>query len=106
MTDLMYNNESLKIPGVPWPDWNWTEEVPNTAPVTHGIVEGTNIGYIYVSLHTWRFQAGNLSPDSDQRFSQAVAELWNTDGLIIDLRHDHGGELRQTSKAPSARCSI
>jgi hypothetical protein len=93
MTELMYNNESLKIPGVPWPDWNWIEDVPNTAPVTHGIAEGTNIGYIYVSLHTWRFRPGNLSPDSDERFSQAVAELRNTDGLIIDLRHDHGGRV-------------
>jgi hypothetical protein len=85
MIDSMWNNECLKIPGVPWPDFN-TDKETNTQGASHGIVEGTNIGYIYVSKHTY--------PDAKNRFDQAITELWNTDGLIIDLRGDTGGDSR------------
>ncbi len=90
MIDSMYNNESMEIPGVPAPDWNWADETPNARPVTHGIVEGTNVGYIFVGLHTSK-DWGDPFPDTEELFSQAIGELKNSDGLIIDLRHDRGG---------------
>ena len=40
------NNEQLPVPGVPFPDPN---EI-NERAVFYGIVEGTNIGYIYLIL--------------------------------------------------------
>ena len=90
MIDSMYNNESLAVPGVPWPDWS---EVPNAKPVTDGIVEGTNIGYIYVASHTSK-DKGDPFPDTEELFTRAIGELWGTDGLIIDLRHDRGGQVK------------
>lgn len=92
MIDTLYNNESLDVPGVPWPDWSWGWGLSrdNVRPVSHGIVQGTNTGYIYVAQHRSR-ERGDPSPDSEERFAQAIEELWDTDGLIIDLREDQGG---------------
>jgi hypothetical protein len=94
MTDSMYLKQCLKVPGVPWPDFN-TDKWANTQGVSHGIVDGTNIGYIYVTKHTY--------PDAQNRFDQAITELWNTDGLIIDLRFDTGGDTRTNFNETFAR---
>jgi hypothetical protein len=70
--------EQLPVPGVPMPSEDLLAGV-----VTYGIVEGTNIGYIYV-----RHQTAIQLP---AQFNGAVYALRNTDGLIVDLRLDYGG---------------
>jgi hypothetical protein len=70
--------DQLPIPGVPMPS-----EDLLTGDVTHGIVQGTNIGYIYVRHHE--------DPKISTQFDDAVKALASTDGLIIDLRLDYGG---------------
>ena len=70
--------DQLPVPGVPMPSNDQF-----TGSVSYGIVEGTNIGYIYVRHHQL--------PEISTQFDAAVAALSNTDGLIIDLRLDIGG---------------
>jgi hypothetical protein len=72
------NNEQLPVPGVPMPTY-----VPNCCAVTYGIIDGTNIGYIYV----WRQNYSSV----DDEFDDAVLALMETDGLIIDIRTNWGG---------------
>jgi hypothetical protein len=73
-------SEQLDVPGVPLPaygrDW-----------VSWGVVEGTNIGYIYV----WGWTG-----DAGVQFERAVRDLTQhrpTDGLILDFRFNVGGNL-------------
>jgi hypothetical protein len=76
-------NEQLPVPGVPMPD------LEKNIFVTWGIVEGRQVGYIYVA--SW-------SPDEQyaisDKFYEAVHTLLNhsqTKGLIIDFRLNVGG---------------
>jgi len=68
--------EQLQIPGVPLPvSGNY---------ISHGIIEGTNVGYIYIFY---------LHGDGTQ-FRGAVSAIMfdnQTDGLIIDMRRCQGG---------------
>ena len=73
----MPNNEQLSVPGVPFPDWY------NQQYVSYGIIDGTNIGYIYLCLE--------VAGISDQQFYEAVTALSETDALIIDMRINGGG---------------
>jgi hypothetical protein len=76
--------ESLAVAGVPKPVAPF---VAGGLPVTWGIVDGTRIGYIYVTA--WQGNAETL-------FAQAVEELsqkQETDGLIIDFRFNGGGNM-------------
>jgi hypothetical protein len=57
---------------------NWT-----SGAVTYGIIDGTNIGYIYVYHHAYQ--------GVSSEFDAAVQALMETDGLIIDIRLDWGG---------------
>ena len=72
------NNEQLPVPGVPMPEFNW-----DAGAVTYGVIDGTNIGYIYVYHHNYY--------EVSSEFDQAVMSLMGTDGLIIDIRFDWGG---------------
>ena len=79
----LWGNEQLPIPGVPMPN------VFEDDYVSWGIVEGTQIGYIYVA--SW-------DPDPQlhisQQFYYAIDSLMNyneTTGLIIDFRLNYGG---------------
>jgi hypothetical protein len=74
----MLNNEQLEIPNIPFPAY-WNGEI-----VTYGILENSNIGYIYV-FSMWPETAGDL------QFYEAISALQNTDGLIIDMRSSEGG---------------
>ncbi len=74
----MLNNEQVKIPGIPFPTYF------NDQLVTYGILNNTNIGYIYLFAE-WPEET------ADQQFAQAVSALRNTDGLIIDMRLNFGG---------------
>jgi hypothetical protein len=94
-TDFIWGNEQLPIPGVPWP-YEGTENIMDPLQfgdfISWGIVEGTNIGYIYALA--W--------PDNQQipgsniaiEFFNALDSLmnhYNTEGLIIDQRLNFGG---------------
>lgn len=75
-----YCTEQLPVAGVPKP-------AGPADLVTWGTVEGTRIGYIYVTV--WTADAGT-------RFEQAVRELTQdrvSDGLIIDFRFNRGGNM-------------
>jgi hypothetical protein len=93
----LINTDQLPISGVPFPD---TE---NGHWVSSGIVEGTNIGYIYV----WNWlEAGDLpfhvAINTGDAFFQAVQTLkdeHNVSGLIIDSRYNWGGYALEVSKA-------
>lgn len=72
--------EQLAVSGVPKP-------AGLTDVVTWGLIDGTRIGYVYVAA--WQGNAGT-------RFEQAIRELTQereTDGLIIDFRHNRGGNM-------------
>ena len=72
------NCDQLPIPGVPMPSEDLLSD-----DVTYGIVQGTNIGYIYVRHH--------VDAKISSQFDAAVKALANTEGLIIDLRLNYGG---------------
>ena len=71
------HSDQLPVPGVTMPSENLL-----AGDITYGIVEGTNVGYIYVRHHT--------DPKITTQFEAAVRALENTEGLIIDLRLDWG----------------
>ena len=73
------NNEQMPIPGVPMP----LGFFETNGAVTYGIIDGTNIGYIYV----YHEQYAGVSNE----FDAAVQALMQTDGLIIDIRVNWGG---------------
>jgi len=78
--------EQLSVPGVPMPDIDAGERS------SYGIIEGTQIGYIYV----WSW-ADNI----EDEFFNAVNALMNdyeTTGLIIDLRLDYPGSMHLANK--------
>ena len=80
--NYIVNNEQMPIPGVPMPLGYFSDH----GAVTYGIIENTNIGYIYVYHHSY---AGVSS-----EFDAAVRASMETDGLIIDIRIDWGGSYR------------
>lgn len=70
--------------GFPWTDYlDWHYVDGTEQDVSWGIVEGTNIGYIYV--YSW------ISNTEGGLFADAVEALMSTDGLIIDQRFNVGG---------------
>ncbi|MFC2094779.1 T9SS type A sorting domain-containing protein [Bacteroidota bacterium] len=73
----MLNNEQLSVPGVLFPNFY------NQQYVSYGIIDGTNIGYIYLYQE--------VQGISDQQFYEAVTALLETDALIIDMRLNFGG---------------
>ncbi|UCC79685.1 MAG: T9SS type A sorting domain-containing protein [Candidatus Zixiibacteriota bacterium] len=77
----LWCTEQMDIRGVPMPDYYTGQRA------SYGIVEGTQIGYIYVI--GWSGSAG-------QEFYDAVYDLMNnyqTTGLIIDFRTNFGGNM-------------
>jgi len=89
-TDLLVNqhgriwcNEQLPVPGVEMPDF-WAPDY-----ITWGVIEGTQIGYIYVASWAWQeeFQIR-------QQFYEAIDNLMHyhdTIGMIVDFRLNQGG---------------
>ncbi len=75
--------EQMPVNGVPFPD------LASKQMVSWGVVEGTNIGYIYVL--DW--DPTNVGTTATL-FSSAVDELWHdrkVEGLILDFRSTGGG---------------
>jgi len=84
--NLMCNNEQLPVPGVPF----LNPDEFDKQSVTYGIVEGTNIGYIYLCAEIYEGLLG-LNYNTDEQFYEAVKSLSGTEGLIIDIRFNYGG---------------
>ena len=93
-TDLLVNqrgtiwgNEQLPVPGVEMPDFI------NEDYITWGVIDGTQIGYIYVASWHWEDQY-----QISEQWYEALNELMHhheTDGLIVDFRINYGGDMRQ-----------
>ena len=75
----MFNNEQMEIPNIPFPDYY------NDDPISYGVLENTNIGYIYVF-------AEYPPPTAESEFLEAISALKETDALIIDMRLNFGGD--------------
>ncbi len=86
-TSSMTNNEQMPIPGVPFPPVPFPSNF-NTEPISYGIIQNTNIGYIYIFHHMVTFKM-------NQKMLEAVDSLKNTDALIIDMRFTGGGWISQ-----------
>lgn len=81
LDDWLWTTEQLPIDGVPFPDFD------NGQLISWGIIEGTQIGYIYGWGWIW---------DAEQEFFDAVHQLMfenDTEGLIIDFRFNMGGNM-------------
>ena len=75
-------SEQMPVQGVPMPDWQ------DNKTVGYGVVQGSNIGYIYV----WGW-FGNSELD----FANAVYDLTQVrkvEALVVDYRYNVGGFLR------------
>jgi len=84
----IFCTEQLDIPGVPMPDYLYAGE-----RASFGIIEGTQIGYIYII--GW---SGNV----EEELYNAVSTLMNdyeTTGLIIDSRTNYGGLMHLGQKS-------
>lgn len=80
-TTNLWCTEQVPVPGVAMPD------IAHGELVSWGVVEGTDIGYIYGWGWAW---------DAESEFSEAVRALTqdlSTDGLIIDFRFNLGGDM-------------
>jgi hypothetical protein len=77
----IFSTEQMDIPGVPKPDLS-SDEV-----VSYGIVEGTNIGYVYGWGWFWEAEAEFLDA------IKTLMEDYDTDGLIFDFRMNYGGNM-------------
>jgi hypothetical protein len=79
----IWGNEQLDVPGVEWPN------IFQDDYVSWGIIDGTQIGYIYVTA--WTFDP---IYQISQQFYNAIDSLMHhnqTDGMIIDFRLNYGG---------------
>ena len=82
--DPMMGNEQPGISGIPFALY-WTKPWPGLGQSsTYGRVPGTNTGYIQL-VSEWP------ATQADQLFLNAINALWNTNGLIIDMRWNAGG---------------
>ena len=84
LSQTVYATDQVPVPGVLMPQWPY-----GVGPsVSWGVVQGTNIGYIYV----WDW----ASPNTAQLFNNAIYDLRhnkNVEGLVIDFRMNWGGDL-------------
>ena len=76
-----HNNEQLEIPNIPFPTFNGQ----TGTTVSYGVLENTNIGFIYL--------IAEYGDQTNDEFFHAVMSLRSTDGLIIDMRYNTGGQI-------------
>jgi len=79
----IWGNEQLPVPGIEQPDFI------NEDFVKWGIVEGTDIGYLYIASY-------DLNPQLaiHDKIYEAIQDFmynWETSGFIIDYRINYGG---------------
>jgi hypothetical protein len=97
-TGFIWGNEQLPVPGVPWLNVppgiiQWPSQLGDY--VSWGIIDGTQIGYIYVA---------ELTASPGVEFFQAVDSLMNhyeTTGIILDIRVNYGGTFGSDKQALS-----
>jgi len=77
------NNEQMAIANIPFPNVMPYPVISDTV-VTYGILNSTNIGYIYLAME-------RPTSTADVQFYDAINALKNTDALIIDMRLNFGG---------------
>ncbi len=101
-TGFIWGNEQLPIPGVPWFNVN-TGNIQFVSQlgdyVSWGIIDGTQVGYIYVGALTSDWQ-----PNLSTEFFNAADSLmhhFDTDGLILDIRLNYGGMIETANLALS-----
>jgi hypothetical protein len=82
----MLNNEQLPVQNIPFPNFPRYSTSSDTV-VTYGVLENTNIGYIFLAYEP---PTGN----ADIQFYEAINSLKNSDALIIDMRFNPGGNAR------------
>ena len=82
----LWATEQMDIPGVPMPDFS-SDEV-----VSWGIVDGTNIGYIYSIA---MFPPANATAIYNTWLSalDTLQNVYNVEGLIIDYRTFYGAQI-------------
>jgi hypothetical protein len=81
----VWQSDQVPVAGVPMPETQAMD-----GPVTWGIVQGTNIGYIYA----WDW----YSSATAQKFSSAIYDLCyvkRVNGLVLDFRMNWGGNFLQ-----------
>lgn len=91
----LLTSDQLPVAGVPFPDLN------NGHFVSWGIVQGTQIGYIYTWSWTISDDFNYPTFNAGDEFLQALQILVNDfqiEGLIIDSRFNIGGHGRQYTK--------
>jgi hypothetical protein len=79
----IWGSEQIDVPGVTWPDRSQNDRV------SWGVVEGTKVGYVYVT--SWSFDA---QFGIRQQFREAIDNLMHdtvTAGIILDFRFNTGG---------------
>jgi hypothetical protein len=88
-TPTLWATDQVPIAGVPMPQGCYLN---GTGPaVSWGVVQGTNIGYVYV--WEWDGELGRPGPVA-QLFHDAIYDLRhnkNVDGLVLDFRTNWGG---------------
>jgi hypothetical protein len=83
LSETVWASEQVPIAGVPMPQGVGEDGVVD---VSWGVVQGTNIGYVYV----WDW----MSYNTGQLFRRAIYDLKNNkkvDGLVLDFRMNLGG---------------
>ena len=79
----IWGSEQIDVPGVVWPNRSQGDRV------NWGVVQETNIGYVYVT--SWSFDAQFAIR---AQFREAIDKLMNevkADGIILDFRFNTGG---------------
>ena len=75
----LFCTEQLPVAGVPM-----TDSITATKDVKWGIVQGTNIGYVY--SWTWYYLNSHFYNAID-----SLTRIYNVDGIVIDIRSNEGG---------------
>ncbi|MGA9295235.1 MAG: S41 family peptidase [Ignavibacteriaceae bacterium] len=87
----LLENRKVSINNLPQLDFPGIPVNANEKDISWGIVDSTNIGYVYV----WKWLADNIS----SRFYNALDSLINiyhVDGLILDFRKNTGGYVNRS----------
>jgi hypothetical protein len=84
--DCLMNNEQLPVSGIELPKWQDLKD----RSVNYGIIEGTNIGYIYLYIEI-ASDDEEFDYTTDKQLLEAVEALKGTESLVIDIRQNFGG---------------
>jgi hypothetical protein len=89
----MHHTDQLPVPGVKFHSMFQGDTTGQDYTLSWGIVENTNIGYVYI----WSWFEDNIPT----RFYNAIDSLINVhhvDGLILDIRANRGGNVNYSDR--------